>query len=44
MVSGEWGCIMDGLSHLDSLADAWTIAAAAARMKVVRIFFIFCYG
>lgn len=42
MVSGERGYIILWMgSHLDSLADAWTIAAAAARMKVVRIF-IFC--
>lgn len=29
-------------SHLDSLAEAWAItaAAAAAKMKVVRIFFM----
>lgn len=37
------------MAHLDSLADAWTIAAAAAataaRMKVVRIFiFILLWG
>lgn len=37
------------MAHLDSLADAWTIAAAAAataaKMKVVRIFiFILLWG